>query len=60
MWLSYLVITPLLSTTVRIGSSDRTAVSRSRPDMPKAASPMTLTTLRSGAASLAPIARPRP
>ena len=60
MWLSYLVITPLLSTTVTIGISDRTAVSTSSPDIPNAASPIRLITLFSGAASLAPMDSPSP
>ena len=50
----------LLSTTVRMGTPQRTAVSKSRPVMPKAASPMKLTQSLSGAASLAPMTRPRP
>ena len=50
----------LLSTTVRMGMPQRTAVSKSSPVMPKAASPMKLTQNLSGAASLAPMIRPSP
>ena len=49
-----------LSTTVQMGRFSRTAVSKSRPVMPNAASPMKFTQNLSGAASLAPMARPSP
>src|SRR2546422_6715630 len=50
----------LLRTTVVIGMPHRTAVSKSSPVMPNAASPMKFTQNLSGAASLAPMIRPRP
>ena len=50
----------LFSTTVMIGIFDRTAVSKSRPVMPKAASPMKLTHTLPGWASLAPMVSPNP
>ena len=55
-----MAIAELLSTTVVIGMPQRTAVSKSSPVMPKAASPMKLTQNLSGAASLAPMIRPEP
>ena len=50
----------LFSTTVVMGTPLRTAVSKSSPTMPKAASPMKLTHILSGSASLAPMTRPNP
>ena len=50
----------VLSTTVQMGRFSRTAVSKSSPVMPKAASPMKFTQNLSGAASFAPMARPSP
>ena len=50
----------LFRTTVRMGMPERTAVSKSRPVIPNAASPMKLTTNLSGAASLAPMLSPSP
>ena len=60
MWSVSTAIVWLLNTTVQIGASTRTADSKSRPVMPNAASPMKLTQNLSGAASLAPMMRPRP
>ena len=50
----------LFRTTQTMGIRQRTAVSKSKPVMPKAASPMKLTHIFSGAASLAPMFRPKP
>ena len=50
----------LLSTMVSMGISARTAISKSSPVMPNAASPMKFTQNFSGAASFAPMMRPRP
>ena len=43
-----------------MGMPQRTAVSKSSPVIPNAASPMKFTQNLSGAASLAPMIRPRP
>jgi len=50
----------LLRTIVVMGMPQRTAVSKSSPVMPNAASPMKFTQNLSGAASLAPMIRPSP
>ena len=50
----------LLNTMVRIGTPQRTAVSKSSPVMPNAASPMMLTQNLSGAAIFAPMFSPSP
>ncbi len=55
-----IAIAKLLNRMERIGMLQRTAVSKSMPVMPIAASPQTLMQSFSGAASFAPIARPRP
>ena len=55
-----IAIVELLRTTVQMGVPERTAVSKSSPVMPKAASPMKLTQNLSGAATLAPMVRPSP
>ena len=60
MTFSSIAIEKLLRSTERIGIRSRTAVSKSMPVKPMAASPQTLTQSLSGAASLAPIASPRP
>jgi len=60
MILSSIAIEKLLSRTDRIGMRSRTAVSKSIPVKPIAASPQTLMHSLSGAASLAPIASPKP
>ena len=60
MILSSIAIEKLLRSTERIGMRSRTAVSKSMPVNPIAASPQTLTHSRSGCASFAPIASPRP
>ena len=57
---SSIAIEKLLSRIDRIGMRSRTAVSKSMPVKPMAASPQTLMQSLSGRASLAPIARPRP
>ena len=57
---SSIAIEKLLSRIDRIGMRSRTAVSKSMPVKPIAASPQTLMQSLSGWASLAPIARPRP
>ena len=57
---SSIAIEKLLSRIDRIGMRSRTAVSKSMPVKPMAASPQTLMQSLSGCASLAPIARPRP
>ena len=53
-------IIELFSTIVVIGILDLTAVSKSSPTIPKAASPMKLTQNLSGLASFAPMTRPSP
>ena len=53
---SSMAMEKLLRSTERIGMRSRTAVSKSMPVKPIAASPQTLTHSLSGAASLAPIA----
>ena len=58
--LSSIAMEKLLSRMERIGMRSRTAVSKSMPVKPMAASPQTLMQSLSGAASLAPMARPRP
>ena len=58
--LSSIAMEKLLSRIERIGMRSRTAVSKSMPVKPMAASPQTLMQSFSGAASLAPMARPRP
>jgi len=60
MIFSSIAIEKLLSRIERIGIRSRTAVSKSIPVKPIAASPQTFTQSFSGAASFAPIARPRP
>ena len=57
---SSIAIEKLFSRIERIGSRSRTAVSKSIPVKPIAASPQTLMQSLSGFASLAPIAKPRP
>ena len=57
---SSIAIEKLLSRIERIGMRSRTAVSKSMPVKPMAASPQTLMQSLSGCASFAPIARPRP
>ena len=51
---------PLFITIVRMGIGARTAVSKSIPIIPNAASPMMLTASQSGLASAAPRVRPKP
>ena len=60
MTFSSIAIEKLLSRMERIGMRSRTAVSKSMPVKPMAASPQTLMQSLSGAASFAPIARPSP
>ena len=55
----YPPMTPLFIRMVRIGIRFRTAVSKSMPTMPKAASPITLTASQSGLANFAPMISPR-
>ena len=55
-----IAIVLLFSTIVRIGMPARTAVSKSSPTMPNAASPMKFTQNLSGAATFAPIVSPSP
>ena len=55
-----IAIEKLLNSTERIGMRSRTAVSKSMPVMPIAASPQTLMQSFSGLAIFAPIASPRP
>ena len=55
-----IAIVELFSTIVQIGMPQRTAVSKSSPVMPNAASPMKLTQNLSGAATFAPIVKPEP
>ena len=57
---SSMAIEKLLSRIDRIGMRSRTAVSKSMPVKPMAASPHTFTQVFSGRASLAPMARPSP
>ena len=57
---SSIAMEKLLSRIDRIGIRSRTAVSKSMPVKPMAASPQTLMHSLSGAASLAPIASPSP
>ncbi len=57
---SSIAIEKLFSRIDMIGMRSRTAVSKSMPVKPIAASPQTLMQSLSGLASLAPIARPRP
>ena len=58
--LSSMAMLKLLSRIDRIGIRSRTAVSKSMPVNPIAASPQTLMHSLSGRASFAPIASPRP
>ena len=60
MALTSAAMVELFSTTVMMGMLERTAVSKSSPTMPKAASPMKLTQTLSGWASLAPMTSPSP
>ena len=60
MTLSSMAIEKLFSRMERIGMRSRTAVSKSMPVKPMAASPHTLMQSFSGQASLAPMARPSP
>ena len=60
MIFSSIAMQKLLSRIDRIGMRSRTAVSKSMPVKPMAASPQTLMHSLSGWASLAPIASPRP
>ena len=60
MTLSSMAMEKLLSRIDRIGMRSRTAVSKSMPVKPIAASPHTLMQSLSGLASLAPMARPSP
>ena len=55
-----IAIEKLLNRIERIGMRSRTAVSKSMPVKPIAASPQTLMQRWSGRASLAPMARPSP
>ncbi|MYB84264.1 MAG: hypothetical protein F4X54_05925 [Chloroflexi bacterium] len=55
-----MAIVELFDTIVMIGMPLRTAVSKSRPVMPNAASPIQLMQTLSGSASFAPIAKPSP
>ena len=55
-----IAIVELFSTIVQIGTPHRTAVSKSSPVMPNAASPMKFTQNLSGAATFAPIVNPNP
>ena len=60
MTFSSIAIEKLFDRIDRIGMRSRTAVSKSMPVKPIAASPQKLMQSLSGWASLAPIARPRP
>ena len=60
MTFSSIAMLKLLNRMDRIGSRSRTAVSKSMPVKPMAASPQTLMHSLSGRASLAPMASPRP
>jgi hypothetical protein len=60
MMCNSIAIEKLLSSTDKIGMRSRTAVSKSMPVKPMAASPHTLMHSLSGQASLAPMARPSP
>ncbi len=57
---SSIAIEKLLNKIDRIGMSSRTAVSKSIPVKPMAASPHTLMQRAPGRANLAPMASPRP
>ena len=57
---SSMAMEKLFSRTDRMGMRSRTAVSKSMPVNPMAASPQTLTQSFSGATSLAPIISPSP
>jgi hypothetical protein len=57
---SSMAMEKLFSRMERIGMRSRTAVSKSMPVKPMAASPHTLMQSFSGAASFAPMARPSP
>ena len=60
MTLSSIAMQKLLSRIERIGMRSRTAVSKSMPVKPIAASPQTLMHSLSGWTSFAPMASPRP
>ena len=55
-----IAIVLLLNTTVSVGILDLTAVSKSKPIIPNAASPIKFTQNFSGSASLAPMISPSP